>query len=92
MLFPDATWIGQITFALVLLALMGYFSLKGLDVDKEIINTFSAALVAILAGVSFLGLNGLATNGIQSVPAIPEKSFAASMLFFTLFWPALITH
>ena len=82
MLFPQGTWIGQITFALVLLALMGYFSLKGLDVDKEIINTFSAALVAILAGVSFLGLNGLATNGIQPIPAIPEKSFAASMLFF----------
>lgn len=82
MLFPQATWIGQITFALVLLCLMGYFSLKGLDVDKEIINTFSAALVAILAGVSFLGLNGLATTGIQAVPAIPEKSFAASMLFF----------
>jgi len=82
MLFPTATRFGQVTFSLMLLGLMGYFSLKGIEVDKEIINNFSAALVAILAGVSFIGINGLAKNGIQSVPPIREKSFAASMLFF----------
>jgi L-asparagine transporter-like permease len=82
MLFPDGTWIGQITFALMLLGLIGYFSLKGLEVNKEIINTFSAVLVAVLGGVSILGLDGLVKNGIQAVPPIPEQSFAASLLFF----------
>ena len=82
MLFPEGTWIGQITFALMLLGLMGYFSLKGLDVNKETINTFSAVLVVILGGVSFLGASGLVQKGIPSVPVIPEKSFVASLLFF----------
>lgn len=82
MLFPEGTWLGQITFALMLLGLMGYFSLKGLDINKEMINNFSAFLVVILGGVSFLGVSGVVNKGIPSVPAIPEKSFVASLLFF----------
>ena len=82
MLFPEGTWIGQIAFALVLLVLMTFVSLKGLDADKEIINIFSLLLILILGAVTFLGLDGLAVNGLQSVPAIAGKSFAASLLFF----------
>jgi basic amino acid/polyamine antiporter, APA family len=82
MLFPDGTWIGQITFALMLLGLMGFFSLKGLDVNKETINAFSALLIVVLGGVSFLGVTGVSQKGIPAVPAIPEKSFVASLLFF----------
>jgi amino acid transporter len=82
MLFPEGTWIGQIAFALVLLVLMTFVSLKGLDEDKEIINIFSLLLILILGAVTFLGLDGLAVNGLQSVPAIAGKSFAASLLFF----------
>lgn len=82
MLFPEGTWIGQITFALMLLGLMGFFSLKGLDVNKETINAFSAVLIVVLGGVSFLGASGVVNKGIPSVPAIPEKSFVASLLFF----------
>lgn len=82
MLFPEGAWIGQITFALMLLGLMGFFSLKGLDVNKETINAFSAVLVVVLGGVSFLGASGVMQKGIPSVPAIPEKSFVASLLFF----------
>jgi hypothetical protein len=82
MLFPDGAWIGQITLALMLLGLMGFFSLKGLDVNKETINAFSAVLVVVLGGVSFLGASGVVQKGIPAVPAIPEKSFVASLLFF----------
>ena len=82
MLFPEGAWIGQITFALMLLGLMGFFSLKGLDVNKETINAFSAVLVVVLGGVSFLGASGVMQKGIPSVPVIPEKSFVASLLFF----------
>lgn len=85
MLFPEGTWLGQITFALILVGLMGYFSLKGMDVNKETINSFSAVLIVILGGVSFLGATGVAQKsitGIPSVPVIPDKSFAASLLFF----------
>jgi hypothetical protein len=82
MLFPEGTWIGQITFALMLLGLMGYFSLKGMDINKEIINSFSAVLILLLTGVSFMGVVGVSKNGIPSIPQIPDKSFAASILFF----------
>lgn len=82
MLFPEGTWLGQITFALILLGLMGYFSLKGLDVNKETINIFSAVLILILSGVSFLGISGISKGGIPAVPTISEKSFTASLLFF----------
>lgn len=82
MLFPEGTWLGQITFALILLGLMGYFSLKGMDVNKETINMFSAALILVLSGVSFLGVVGVSKVGIPSIPSISDKSFAASLLFF----------
>jgi L-asparagine transporter-like permease len=82
MLFPEGTWLGQITFALILLGLMGYFSLKGMDMNKETINTFSAVLILLLTGVSFLGVVGVGKNGIPSVPHIQGESFAASLLFF----------
>jgi len=82
MLFPEGTWIGQITFALMLLGLMGFFSLKGLDVNKETINAFSSILVVVLGGVSFLGVSAMNQKGVPSVPAIPDKSFVASLLFF----------
>lgn len=82
MLFPEGTWIGQITFALMLLGLMGYFSLKGMDVNKETINSFSAALILLLSGISFMGIIGVSKNSIPSIPEISDKSFAASILFF----------
>lgn len=82
MLFPEGTWIGQITFALILLGLMGYFSLKGMDMNKETINTFSAVLILLLTGVSFLGLVGVGKNGIPAIPNITGSSLPASILFF----------
>lgn len=82
MLFPEGTWIGQITFSLMLLGLMGYFSLKGMDVNKETINSFSALLIVIIGGVSFLGVETAVQKGIPGVPSIPDKSFVASLLFF----------
>ena len=82
MLFPEGTWLGQITFALILLGLMGYFSLKGMDMNKETINTFSAVLILLLTGVSFLGIVGVGKNGIPSIPNITGSSLPASILFF----------
>jgi len=82
MLFPEGTWLGQITLSLMILGLMAYFSLKGMDVNKETINSFSTVLIIILGGVSFLGVTGVAQKIIPAVPAIPDKSFVASLLFF----------
>ena len=48
MLFPEGTWFGQITFALTLLGAMGFLSLRGIDLNKEVINFFTAGLILIL--------------------------------------------
>ena len=82
MLFPDGTWFGQITFALTLLGAMGFLSLRGIDINKEVINFFTAGLILILTAASVLGLGGLATKGLPSVPAISEQSFVTSLLYF----------
>jgi L-asparagine transporter-like permease len=82
MLFPGASWVSQISFALLLLALMGYFSLKGLDVDKHIINTFSGVLIVLLGSLSLAGLGSASVEGIPAIPKLPLQSFALSTLFF----------
>lgn len=82
MLFPGASWMSQISFALMLLALMGYFSLKGLDIDKGVINIFSTVLIVLLSGISIAGVGFAAADGIPSIPKIPLQSFALSTLFF----------
>jgi amino acid transporter len=82
MLFPDAGWTFQISFALLLLGMMSLFSLKGLDVNKEIINYFSMALIAILSLVTVIGGVGVVQKGIVPVPPIADQSFTASLLFF----------
>lgn len=82
MLFPEGTWFGQITFALTLLGAMGFLSLRGIDINKEVINFFTAGLILILTAASVLGLGGLATKGLPSVPAISGQSFVTSLLYF----------
>jgi hypothetical protein len=49
LLFPKGSWSGQISFALIVLALMTGFSLQGIDMNKEAINFFSYAIIALLA-------------------------------------------
>ena len=81
-LFPDASWLGQIGFALFILIFMSLFSLKGININKESINFFSAILVAFLTVITGLGITGVAQKGLLSIPTMPEQSFILSMLFF----------
>lgn len=82
MLFPEGTWLGQITFAIFLLFNMTYISLKGIDVNKEIINVFVAFLVLFLSLISILGFTGFPTHPIQSMGIPNSHSFATSFLLF----------
>ena len=82
MLFPEGTWFGQITFALTLLGGMGFLSIRGIEVNKEVINFFTAGLILILTAASVLGLGGLATKGLPSIPEKPDQSFVTSLLYF----------
>ena len=82
MIFPDAGWLFQISFALLLLGMMSLFSLKGLDVNKEIINYFSIGLIGILSLITVIGGIGVVQKGIVPIPQIEDQSFTASLLFF----------
>jgi L-asparagine transporter-like permease len=85
LLFPEGTWTGQILFALFLLGGMTMFALRGLGVNKELINTFMVLLLIFLSLITGLGFAGLFKNGtVNSQGGIVggKQSFAMSLLFF----------
>lgn len=82
MLFPEGTWVGQISFALFLLLGMASFSLRGLDVNKETINLFSGLLILVLSLLTFIGVIGVGKKGIPGIPDVGNQSFVMSVLFF----------
>jgi L-asparagine transporter-like permease len=62
---------------------MSLFSLRGLDVNKEVINIFSAVLVIGLTIITALGFVGVGKKGgLLGVPKVTEQSFVMSVLFF----------
>ena len=56
LMFPSGSWSGQVGFAIALLSSMTAVSLKGIDLNKSIINLFSYGIVALLALASTIGL------------------------------------
>lgn len=83
MIYPDASWLGQVSFAILFLLGMAFFSLQGIEINKEIINLLSILIIIVFAGISFIGLGGVATKGWVSVntPTSPQ-TIAMSLLFF----------
>ena len=65
LLFPSGSWAGQISFALLILSAMMIISLKGIDLDKEIITLAGIGVVSLL---SFATLIGLVEVGSKSTP------------------------
>lgn len=81
MVFPEGTWTGQIATALFCLTGMSYFSLLGIDVNKDAINFLSIILIIILSLLSALGGLGVAKEGWTSF-SYPKQSFTLSTLLF----------
>lgn len=82
-LFPDGTWLGQITFALVLLAGMAMLGLQGIDTTKNLVNTATVGLLICLTAVASIGFLSLffpsvVTSKAQNSPI----SFKTSLLLF----------
>jgi L-asparagine transporter-like permease len=84
LLFPKGTWTGQILFALFLLGGMTVFALRGLNVNKELINSFMILLLIFLVLITGLGFTGLFKNGtvFSQENGKMNQSFAMSLLFF----------
>ncbi len=86
-IFPKGQWHGQIGVAILILAAMSGFSLKGIELNKQVIGFFSACIVGLLAFASSIGLvEGLGPSGTapDAYPAALSKapSFATSIFFF----------
>jgi amino acid transporter len=84
-LIPHTAWLTQSVVAVSIVGLMGLFSLKGIDANKDLVNISSGVLVLILSCLSMVGLGGLFQKGISHVPIveeIPNPSLIQSFLYF----------
>ena len=83
LLFPRASWPGQISFALTILAVMTALAIRGMELNKNIITIFSAAIVLLLTFASFAGVIELATGGVPNTQITPKKEdFVKSLMYF----------
>ena len=80
LLFPNGTYIGQVSFALLLLSMMCLSAFQRLDFNKEIINKFSIGIVALLSFITFLGFGGLSTSSLPTFPK--QTNLYESFLYF----------
>lgn len=85
-IFPKGTWHGQIGVALMALSAMTAFSLKGIDVNKGIVNFLSACIVGLLTTATTVGLVegfGPYGPGAEAYPAnlSPTPKFTESILY-----------
>ena len=86
-IFPHGKWHGQIGLAITVLALMTGLSLKGIELNKEVIGFFSACIVALLIFASSIGLVeafGPSGPGPTAFPAAlsTTPSLLKSVLYF----------
>jgi amino acid transporter len=86
-LFPKGKWIGQITFAIAILAGMAVLGLQGIDMNRDVINFVSIALLIILASISILGYIGPFFHSEsldQSISSAPNFRVSLFTFFFIL--------
>jgi len=82
LLFPKGTWMGQVTFALLLLCMMTFAAFQQLDANKNIINIFSLFIIIILGSSTFLGFTKISQEGFE-MPSFPSKTnLYESLLYF----------
>ncbi len=86
-IFPNGSWTGQVGFATLILSAMTGFSLKGIELNKSLINFFSATIIAILTFATGIGLvQGFGPSGTppDAFPSVLKTTpnFVQSILFF----------
>ena len=85
LLLPTGSWSTQISFAIALLGAMSAFALKGIDVNKGLINTFGYLIIGLLGAVSLLGVSqGIPTALPHSIRAPPDLTKSILYFFFVL--------
>lgn len=88
LLFPNGTWTGQISFALMLLSIMTATALQGIELNKDIIALSGLATVALLSFATLLGLielrEGFPKLSPRSLNISPSLIRSTLYFFFVL--------
>jgi amino acid transporter len=82
LLFPNGTWGGQISFALMLLSMMATTALQGIELDKDIITLSGLATVGLLSFAALLGMIELRKGFPKTLPTNASPSLICSTLYF----------
>ena len=85
-MIPAASWLSQVGLALLILAMMSGFSLAGIDMNKNLINMFTGAIIIMLTAATAVGLFKGATGGhpFSYPPPLQQTPnfFEGILLFF----------
>ena len=86
LIFPEAGWTTQAGLSTVFLAIMTWFSLAGIDTNKEVINWTTWALLVVLFAAMGLGGWGAVTRGLTlgAAPAVASAGKSIMYFFFIL--------
>jgi len=86
LLMPTGSWSCQVALTLFFLSCMTGIALLGIDVNKEMIDVTSWALIGILVAAVGLGCYGLATQTVPTLAVPSHANFMSSlwMFFFVL--------
>ena len=81
-LFPNTSWWKQVSFSLLLLSMMTFAAFQQLDLNKEVINIVSLAIILLLGSASFLGISHTLQESFK-MPSFPSKiNLYESLLYF----------
>jgi len=85
-MIPAASWLSQVSLALLILSMMSGFSLAGIDMNKNLINVFTAAIIIMLSAATAVGIFKGATDGhpFMYPPSLQKTPnfFEGVLLFF----------
>ena len=86
MMLPAGSWPSQVALTLGMLGGMSGFALLGIDLNRDVINGMTWALIGVLSAAVALGGYGAATHGIPALPMPSHDGFMKSlwMFFFVL--------
>lgn len=81
-LFPNTSWWKQVSFSLLLLSMMTFAAFQQLDMNKEVINIVSLAIILVLGSVSLFGISHTLQEPFK-MPSFPYKiNLYESLLYF----------
>jgi len=83
-LFPNTSWWKQVSFSLLLLSMMTFAAFQQLDINKEVINIVSLAIILVLGSASLFGISHLNQESFKmpSFPSLDKINLYESLLYF----------